>query len=76
MLKGHPKLRVIQMSFREWIEYLLERFLWYLETPRAERKELKRQHREPWGYRWFGLIPFSVKMAWNQHKARLRGKMK
>lgn len=64
------------MSFREWIEYMMERLLWYLETPRVVRKELKQQHREPWTYRWFGMIPFSIKMAWNQQKSRLRGKFK
>lgn len=36
------------MSFREWISYLLERMLWYLETPRQDRKELKKAQREPW----------------------------
>jgi len=63
------------MSFKEWVQFMLERMLWYMETPRDERKELKRQQREPWSVRWFGMIPFSIKMAWDQQKSRLRGKL-
>ncbi|MBA4603458.1 YqzE family protein [Thermoactinomyces mirandus] len=61
------------MSFKDWITYLLQRFLWYVETPRSERKELKRSQKEPWSTRWFGLVPFSMKMALNRQR-RMRGR--
>lgn len=61
------------MTFKDWVTFLLERFVWYMETPRSERKELKRSRREPWSIRWFGLVPFSMKMALSKQR-RMRGR--
>ncbi len=61
------------MLFKDWIAFVLERFVWYMETPRSERKELKRSKREPWSIRWFGLVPFSMKMALGKQR-RMRGR--
>lgn len=60
------------MSFKDWVRYLLERWLWYVETPKHERKELRQMRKEPWSVKWFGMIPFSMKMAVNQQRSRLR----
>lgn len=62
------------MSFRDWFTYLLERFIWFMETPRTERKKLKQSRKEPWSVRWFGLLPFSMKMTIYKQRSRLRGK--
>jgi hypothetical protein len=62
------------MSFKDWVCYLLERWLWYVETPKHERKELKQMRRVPWTVRWFGLIPFSMKMAVDKQRSRLRSR--
>lgn len=61
------------MTFKDWVTFLLESFVWYMETPRSERKELKRSRREPWSIRWFGLVPFSMKMALSKQR-RMRGR--
>jgi hypothetical protein len=60
------------MSFKEWMVYVLKKFVSYVETPRIERKALKASQREPWSVRWFGMIPFSLKME--MHKQRSRWK--
>ncbi len=61
------------MSFREWISYLLERMLWYLETPRQDRKELKKAKKEPWSSRWFGLLPVVIKLFLAKQRSQIRG---
>lgn len=60
------------MSFKDWFTYLLERMVWYMETPRTERKEIKKSNRELWSTRWFGMIPFSMKMYVNKQKGRFQ----
>lgn len=56
------------MTFQEWISYLIKRFLWYIETPKEERR--KKENDENWPMRWFGLVPFSMKMMLLQMKNR------
>ncbi|TCS94701.1 YqzE family protein [Hazenella coriacea] len=60
------------MSFRDWFTYLLERMVWFMETPRTERKAIKKSNREAWSTRWFGMIPFSMKMYVDKQKSRLQ----
>lgn len=59
---------VTSMSFQDWISYLIERFLKYVETPKEERR--KKETVESWSSRWFGLLPVSAKMVWSQWKSR------
>lgn len=56
------------MSFKDWISYLIERFLSYIEIPKEERK--RKKNGENWSVRWFGLIPFSMKMMLDKMKSR------
>ncbi|KKO52768.1 YqzE family protein [Paenibacillus sp. DMB20] len=47
-------------SSDELIKYITERFVSYMDTPKEARK--RKQGREPWSTRWFGMIPFSVSL--------------
>lgn len=60
------------MSFKDWISFLIKKWIWYMETPRQERKALKAGNQEMWTVRWFGMLPFSIKMAIDKQRARLR----
>ncbi|MCH5583921.1 YqzE family protein [Shimazuella sp. AN120528] len=51
------------MSFKDWITYVIEKMVWFMETPKKDRKAMKYASREPWAYRWFGMIPMSMKIA-------------
>ncbi|MGI6127287.1 MAG: YqzE family protein [Planifilum sp.] len=62
------------MSFKDWITYLLERLVWFMETPREERKKERNSRKESWATRWFGLIPLSMKMAYDKQKSRIRSR--
>lgn len=46
---------------QELIKFLTQRFVQYLEMPREERRR-RRQVKEPWTVRWFGMIPLSLRM--------------
>jgi hypothetical protein len=63
------------MSFQDWVAYLLKRLVWYMETPRNERREAKKANRLPWTVRWFGMIPFSMKMYVDSKRSRWRGRL-
>jgi hypothetical protein len=54
------------MSFKDWITYMIEKMVYFLETPKKERKATRAAKREPWSYRWFGMIPLSMKIAFKK----------
>jgi len=57
----------------EWVKYMTERFVTYVETPKAERKERRRTAkavREPWLTKWFGVAPAGVILWWRSRSGR------
>ncbi|MBO7744887.1 YqzE family protein [Paenibacillus sp. MWE-103] len=47
----------------EYIRYMTDRVVDYMETPQAQRKENRKKAkaaREPWLTRWFGLGGFAI----------------
>jgi hypothetical protein len=51
------------MSFKDWIQFIINRIVWVLETPKEENKALKLRSKERWMSRWFGLVPYSIHMT-------------
>jgi hypothetical protein len=51
---------------------MLEKMLWFLETPRKERKAARIAKRESWSYRWFGMVPLSMKIAVKKTRLKRR----
>jgi hypothetical protein len=54
----------------ELVKYIAERVITYFDTPTEIRKQAKEKvktTREHWVYRWFGLVPFSIRM-WVEQK--------
>ncbi|HEY4554782.1 MAG TPA: YqzE family protein [Bacillaceae bacterium] len=61
------------MSTQEYVKYLTQTILRQMELPKAERKQMKlerRLSRPPILDRWFGLVPFSLKMAFKRRGSR------
>jgi hypothetical protein len=58
------------MSFKDWITYMIEKMVWFLETPKKDRKAIRSTKKESWSYRWFGMIPMSMKIAAKKVKKR------
>ena len=51
----------------EWVKYMTERFVAYMDTPREERKknrESAKTAKEPWLTRWFGIAPIGFAIWW------------
>jgi hypothetical protein len=57
----------------ELIKYITERFVTYIETPKEVRREqrVNRRPKEPWKYRWFGMLPLSIEI-WLDKKRKKR----
>ncbi|GIP37926.1 hypothetical protein J31TS4_12060 [Paenibacillus sp. J31TS4] len=62
----------------EFVQYLTERVVVYIDTPREVRRQLRQERRsrykEPWPLRWFGLLPYALSMWISQRKRRSRGR--
>ena len=49
------------------IKYITQLVITYYEIPKKARKERKVQkHKEHWAVRWFGVMPFSMRMTAGQ----------
>ncbi|WP_081413551.1 YqzE family protein [Aneurinibacillus terranovensis] len=46
-------------SSQEYVRYLTERIVKYMETPKDQRVK---KPKEPWTYRWFGILPLALRM--------------
>jgi hypothetical protein len=57
----------------DYIKYLTEKVVAYMDTPadvRKEKRSLHKSTREPWVVRWFGMVPLSVLIWWNKRKRK------
>lgn len=53
------------MSSEDFVKYLTEKLVRFIDTPKEKRRE-ERPNRERWSHRWFGMIPFSIKMMFKK----------
>jgi hypothetical protein len=45
------------------VRYITEQVVTFLETPRGTRiasRKSRKNNKERWAYRWFGLVPFAL----------------
>ncbi len=53
----------------EWIKYMTERVVNYIDTPVEQRKQSKlkrKSQQEHWLIRWFGMLPLALRMLVNK----------
>ncbi|MDF2658186.1 MAG: YqzE-like protein [Paenibacillus sp.] len=63
----------IASKTEDYIKYLTERVVAYMDTPPEVRKEQRILHkstRMPWHVRWFGMIPLSIAIWWKRRRER------
>ncbi|MBB5173101.1 YqzE family protein [Texcoconibacillus texcoconensis] len=61
------------MKTNDYVKYLTEQVVQYVDQPVDERRETKRAKREaklPRKYQWFGLLPFALELSWKNRKSR------
>ncbi|WP_082129882.1 YqzE family protein [Aneurinibacillus tyrosinisolvens] len=51
------------MSSQEYVRYLTQQFVRYIETPKEKR--VKKQ-KEAWSYRWFGVLPLGLSILFRR----------
>lgn len=56
----------------EYVKFVTQQFITYMETPREERKQTRKARREPWLTRWFGWGPMSIMLWWRGRIQRHR----
>ncbi|WP_163970202.1 YqzE family protein [Oceanobacillus halotolerans] len=52
------------MSGNDYVKYLTESFVSYIDSPPEERKRKRKRNKQPEtviSNRWFGVLPFSLK---------------
>lgn len=56
----------------DYLKYMTERFVGLLDrSPEATGlRQERKQAREPWATRWFGVLPLGVSMWWGKLEAR------
>jgi hypothetical protein len=52
------------MDGTEYLKYVTERVVSYMDTEVEEAKSNKKLSREPWLTRWFGVLPMGFMMWW------------
>jgi hypothetical protein len=58
------------MSTNDYIKFLTQQLVQYMDIPSTERKQqrkMKKNNQSPFSHRWFGIIPFSVKMLFKKN---------
>ncbi|MDR6224904.1 YqzE family protein [Desmospora profundinema] len=62
------------MSSQDYIKFLVQEMVRYMDTPKQKRKEVRQQRKEQrpgWMAHWFGMVPFGVKMFADKQRNRL-----
>lgn len=57
-------VRVMSMSGNDYLKFMTEQVVAYLDLPQEERKKRKKQEKVPrpvYSSRWLGVLPFAVK---------------
>ncbi|GMB07647.1 YqzE family protein [Thermolongibacillus altinsuensis] len=57
------------MSTNDYVKYMTEQFVRYMDQPKEERRKLreqKRQEKPPFLNRWFGMLPLAISMLFKR----------
>lgn len=59
----------------DFIKYITEQVVTYIETPAEIRKENRksmRNQKEAWSSKWFGMVPFAIRMWVSERQNKKR----
>lgn len=59
------------MKTNDYVKYMTQQFVKYIDTPRDERKERKEVRKEtktPASQQWFGILPYGFRLWLKQKK--------
>lgn len=59
------------MSSNDLVKYMTQQVVSYIDKPKEERQQqraVRKAKKQPFSFRWFGIIPMSVSMFMNKRK--------
>ncbi|MBA2873455.1 YqzE family protein [Thermaerobacillus caldiproteolyticus] len=57
------------MSTNDYVKFVTQQFVTYMDQPKEERKKKRvqrKQEKPALLYRWFGMIPFSLRLLFRR----------
>ncbi|MGD7009412.1 YqzE family protein [Metabacillus sp. 84] len=66
------------MSSNDYIKYVTQQVVKYMDTPKEQRqqeKEIKKETRTPFWFKWFGVLPISIMLWVKKRKAKRKKKI-
>ncbi|SFL82528.1 YqzE-like protein [Gracilibacillus orientalis] len=59
------------MASNEYVKYMTQRIVKYMDTPKDERKKLKDERKQQeitYSNKWFGVLPFAFRLFIQKRK--------
>ncbi|WP_208588398.1 YqzE family protein [Gracilibacillus suaedae] len=59
------------MSNNDYVKYMTQRIVKYMDTPKDERKKLKEERKQQevvYSNKWFGVLPFAFRLLIQKRK--------
>jgi hypothetical protein len=61
------------MNTNDYVKYLTQTFVQYMDQPKEERKKVKEERKEnkqPFMLRWFGILPYALMYSVKKRKPK------
>lgn len=71
ILVNGTKRQVCLMKTNDYVKYMTETFVKYIDQPKEERQRVrlaKKEMKSPFLYRWFGIIPYMLISLFKKQK--------
>lgn len=59
------------MADQDYVKYMTQRIVKYMDTPKEERKQQRRKKKEQnvnYSNKWFGVLPFAFRLFFQRKK--------
>ncbi|MEM5592314.1 YqzE family protein [Niallia circulans] len=61
------------MNTNDYVKYLTQTFVQYMDQPKEERKKLRAERKglkEPFILRWFGILPYLILFSFKRRNVK------
>lgn len=67
------------MSTNDYVKFVTQQFVSYMDSPKEERKQKREQRRnvrDPFLVRWFGILPLSLALLYKELRTKQENRKK
>ncbi len=57
----------------ELVQYITQQVVSYIDDSNHKKDQPRLQHKEPWQYRWFGLLPMALSLWFEEKNQKKSG---